>query len=106
MMDQETERVSAIRIADISKTYPVPLARIKAWFGRKSKPPVEALRNVSLTINRGEIFGLIGRNGAGKTTLTKIVATLVQPTAGTVTVNGYDSVHDDVRVRMQVGLAS
>jgi ABC-2 type transport system ATP-binding protein len=94
-----------ISIKNLSKTYPVPLARLKAFFRRKSKDPVEALRDVSFDVYRGEIFGLIGRNGAGKTTLTKIVATLVQPTLGTVTVNGFDSVHDDEKVRMQVGLS-
>lgn len=94
-----------ISISHLSKTYPVPFARLKAFLRRKTKPPVEALRDVSFEVYRGEIFGLIGRNGAGKTTLTKIVATLVQPTLGTVTVNGFDSVHDDERVRMQVGLS-
>ncbi len=94
-----------ISISHLSKTYPVPFARLKAFLRRKTKAPVEALRDVSFDVYRGEIFGLIGRNGAGKTTLTKIVATLVQPTRGTVTVNGFDSVHDDERVRMQVGLS-
>lgn len=98
-------RESAISIVHLSKTYPVPFARLKAFFHRASKPPVEALRDVSFDVRRGEIFGLIGRNGAGKTTLTKIVATLVQPTSGTVTVNGFDSVDNDESVRMQVGLA-
>jgi ABC-2 type transport system ATP-binding protein len=64
------------------------------------------LSNVSLSINSGEIFGLIGRNGAGKTTLTKIIATLVQPTAGTVQVLGYDSVKQDESVRRLIGLAT
>ena len=94
-----------LSISHLSKTYPVPFARSKAILRRKTKAPVEALRDVSFDVYRGEIFGLIGRNGAGKTTLTKIVATLVQPTRGTVTVNGFDSVHDDERVRMQVGLS-
>ncbi|MDQ3174292.1 MAG: ABC transporter ATP-binding protein [Acidobacteriota bacterium] len=94
-----------LSISHLSKTYPVPFARSKAILRRRTKAPVEALRDVSFDVYRGEIFGLIGRNGAGKTTLTKIVATLVQPTRGTVTVNGFDSVHDDERVRMQVGLS-
>jgi ABC-2 type transport system ATP-binding protein len=96
----------AVSIEHLSKTYPEPLARLKAFFRRPLKPPVEALRDVSFEVREGEIFGLIGRNGAGKTTLTKIVATLVQPTSGTVTVRGYDSVHNDERVRGMVGLAT
>lgn len=95
----------AISIVNLSKTYPTPFARLKALLRRKVKPPVEALRDVSLNVKRGEIFGLIGRNGAGKTTLTKIIATLVQPTSGTVFVNGHDSVRDDEHVRSQIGLA-
>jgi len=49
---------------------------------------------------------LIGRNGAGKTTLTKIVATLVQPTTGSVSVRGNDSVEHDELVRREIGLAT
>ncbi len=99
------QNVSAISIKDLSKTYPVQFARLKAFLRRPYKPPVEALQNVSFEVKQGEVFGLIGRNGAGKTTLTKIVATLVQPTSGSVTVNGFDSVKDDEQVRMQIGLA-
>lgn len=102
----EAKQVVAVSIEHLSKTYPVPLARLKAFFRRPVKPPVEALSDVSFKVGEGEIFGLIGRNGAGKTTLTKIVATLVQPTSGTVTVRGYDSVHNDERVRGLVGLAT
>jgi len=98
--------MSAISIRNLSKTYPVPFRRLRAFFRRHVKDPVEALRDVSFEVETGEIFGLIGRNGAGKTTLTKIVATLVQPTTGSVSVHGHDSVSDDEHVRRHIGLAT
>jgi ABC-2 type transport system ATP-binding protein len=96
----------AISIHNLSKTYPTPFCRLRAFFRRPVKEPVEALRDVSFDVREGEIFGLIGRNGAGKTTLTKIVATLVQPTTGSVSVRGSDSVLHDEQVRRQIGLAT
>ena len=96
----------AISIRNLSKTYPIPFRRVRAFFRRPAKEPVEALRNISFEVQTGDIFGLIGRNGAGKTTLTKIVATLVQPTTGSVSVRGDDSVLRDEQVRRQIGLAT
>lgn len=96
----------AIAIHNLSKTYPVPFRRVRAFFRRPVKEAVEALRDVSFAVETGEIFGLIGRNGAGKTTLTKIVATLVQPTTGSVSVRGHDSVAHDEQVRREIGLAT
>jgi ABC-2 type transport system ATP-binding protein len=98
--------MSAISVRNLSKTYPVPFRWLRAFFRRPVKDPVEALRDVSLEVETGEIFGLIGRNGAGKTTLTKIIATLVQPTTGSVAVRGHDSVTDDEVVRREIGLAT
>ena len=98
--------MSAISVRNLSKTYPVPFRWLRAFFRRPVKDPVEALRDVSFEVETGEIFGLIGRNGAGKTTLTKIVATLVQPTTGSVAVRGHDSVTDDENVRSEIGLAT
>lgn len=103
---QKPERRVAVSVDHISKTYPVSFLRLKKLLGRKFKPPVNALCDVSFNVHEGEIFGLIGPNGAGKTTLTKIVATLVQPTNGSITVKGYDSVREDQQVRRQVGLAT
>lgn len=96
----------AIAVENLSKTFPDSFPRLKKLFRITVKPPVEALKNISFKIGDGEIFGLIGRNGAGKTTLTKIIATLVQPTGGKVSVQGFDSVNDEVKVRSLVGLAT
>lgn len=97
---------AAISIQNVSKTYPVPLAGARKFFRMKPRAPVEALNGVTLEVGEGEVFGLIGRNGAGKTTLAKIIATLVQPTEGSVNVRGFDSVREESLVRAQVGLAS
>jgi len=64
----------------------------------------EALKNVDLEIVEGEIFALLGPNGAGKTTLINIICGIVNKSAGTVTVNGYDIVDDYRKSRAQIGL--
>jgi ABC-2 type transport system ATP-binding protein len=98
--------MSAVTVENLFKTYPTSFPRLKKFFRLSVKPPVTALINVSFEIAEGEIFGLIGKNGAGKTTLTKIIATLVQPTSGRVSVKNFDSVKDEVDVRSLIGLAT
>jgi ABC-2 type transport system ATP-binding protein len=65
--------------------------------------PVTALGGVSLTINKGEVFGLLGVNGAGKTTLSSILATLHPPTSGTVRFKGKEIYTDLWRYRIALG---
>ena len=64
----------------------------------------EALKAVDLSINRGEIFALLGPNGAGKTTLINIVCGIVNPTGGTVLVDGHDIISEFRETRSKIGL--
>lgn len=96
----------SISVRNLTKIYSAPFSGIRSRIGLKIKPPVTALKGVSFDVAQGEVFGLIGRNGAGKTTLTKIVATLIQPTAGTVSVCGFDTILSEKRVKSLVGLAN
>ncbi|MBV7502357.1 MULTISPECIES: ABC transporter ATP-binding protein [Achromobacter] len=64
----------------------------------------QALKNVSLDIQRGEIFALLGPNGAGKTTLISIICGIVNPTHGTVLADGHDIVSDFRAARSKIGL--
>ncbi len=63
-----------------------------------------ALKNIDLKIRRGEIFGLLGPNGAGKTTLISIVCGIVNPSTGSVEVDGHDIVADYRAARALIGL--
>jgi len=78
-----------VRIDHLVKTY--------------SKGSVQALHDVSFSVNDGEIFGLIGPDGAGKTTLFRIIATLLTPDTGDANVLGLDTVKDYQKIRPQMG---
>ncbi len=63
-------------------------------FKKKRNEHVTALDDASLTIRRGEVVGLLGPNGSGKSTLVRVISTLVEPDAGTVSVIGIDALKD------------
>ena len=80
--------MSSIEIMSLSKTFK----------GRKGTT-IDALRDLSLTIHQGEVFGFLGPNGAGKTTTIKILMGLIAPTAGRIRIMGEDARSHDSRVR-------
>ena len=80
---------SIISIKDLSKIY---------------NTGFEALKNVNLEINKGEIIALLGPNGAGKTTLISTICGIVSPSSGTVTVDGFDIISDFRKTRAMIGL--
>lgn len=76
-----------VNINNISKTY----------------GEVEALKQVSFSIDEGELFGLIGPDGAGKTTLIRILISMLKPTTGNASVNGLDVLKDYKKLRNIIG---
>ncbi|MHA1214707.1 MAG: ABC transporter ATP-binding protein [Candidatus Hodarchaeales archaeon] len=88
-----------IEVKDITKNY---VSKKRLGLFKTKKNIVKALRGVTFDVERGEIFGLLGPNGAGKTTLIKILTTLLLPTAGTATVNGY-TLEQDKEIKASIG---
>jgi ABC-2 type transport system ATP-binding protein len=83
----------SVEFTNVSVSYPSQkIPTFKEWLVRRRKqspvPIFHALRDVSLTIEQGEAFGVIGRNGAGKSTLLRVAAGIVPPTQGAVTTRG------------------
>ena len=81
--------MQAVVVNDITKTY--------------GKEKLVAVDRVSFTVNKGEIFGLIGPDGAGKTSIFRMLTTLLLPDSGGATVDGYDMVNDYKQIRSRVG---
>lgn len=83
--------MNAVSVNNVTKIY------------SSKKTAVTALNDVSLDVNKGELFGLIGPDGAGKTTLFRILTTLLIPSSGSATVDGLDVVKDYKAIRKRVG---
>lgn len=77
----------------------IQMTHVQKRFGTKV-----AVQDLSLQVQRGEIFGLLGPNGAGKTTVIRMMTTLLRQDAGKILVNGFDSLSQARRVRQQFGL--
>ena len=82
----------------------VPVRAVSARGLARRYDEVEAVAGVDLDVEPGEVFGFLGPNGAGKSTTIKMLCTLVQPSAGSATVAGYDIVKQRDDVRRAIGL--
>jgi len=71
---------------------------------KKYGKEVLAVNNINFDVVDGEVFGFLGPNGAGKSTTISMITTLLTPTSGTITLNGYDAVKDATKVRSTIGL--
>ena len=91
-----------VEIDKLSKTY--ISTRRRAVVIPRERKKVEALKDVSLDIPQGRVYGLLGPNGAGKTTMIKCIATLVLPTSGTARVMGYDVLNESSYARASMGV--
>lgn len=82
-----------VNIQKLVKTYP-------------AKVPVEAVKGIDLTVERGELFGLLGPNGAGKSTTISVCTTRSMPTAGSVSIAGVDVVAHPAEARRFMGVVT
>lgn len=81
----------------------MPMNAIEVDSLSKGYGKVQALRDVSFSVGRGEVFGIIGPDGAGKTSLYRILCSLLLPDDGTASVDGYDVVSGMKEIRRRVG---
>ncbi|MCK9487720.1 MAG: ABC transporter ATP-binding protein [Dehalococcoidia bacterium] len=93
-----------LEVDHVSKRFDVPPRLLRLLSRVASSQAVQAVSDVSLRVARGEVVGLVGANGAGKTTLLHMIACLLEPTSGSVRVDGFDTVTDPNEVRRRLGL--
>lgn len=84
-----------IKTHNISKTF---------YIGKKGKTELHAVKNLSLEVAKGEVFGFLGPNGAGKTTTVRILTGLIRPSSGQAQVAGYELGDQDTDIRRNVGI--
>lgn len=87
---------------NLVKTY--VLKEKNGRFKPKNKKTVEAVKDVSITIPKGKIIGLLGVNGAGKTTTIRMLSAVVEPTSGKLTIDGIDAVKNHMLVKKKINM--
>ena len=95
-----------IGIKNVSKSYKLTRKQRKEMGSDFIGDSVLAVDNVSLLCKPGRIFGLIGPNGAGKTSILRMIGTMLKPSSGTISVNGFDTVEHPQSVIENLGFLS
>ena len=79
----------------------IEIKNLKKYFGK-----VKAVDDISLEVEKGEIFGFLGPNGAGKTTTIRCMMDFIRPTAGSVTIDDLDAQKNSVELKKKIGYLS
>lgn len=95
----------ALQVDHVTKRFGGP-SRLRLKRGKKPPKVVLAVDDVSFTVKRGEIYGILGANGSGKSTLIRLVATLLYPDAGTARIFGLDVVTQAAEVKRLINRVS
>src|SRR3979409_273188 len=99
-------RDAMLTVEHVDKSFPVMHAfgaMLRTVTGQHI-PRRQVLFDLSLRVERGELFGLLGPNGAGKSTLLKLLATLTVPERGRMTIDGIDVEREPLRAKQRIGL--
>lgn len=81
-----------IQIQDVSRSF------------QDKKKTIEAVKNISVEIKKGDVVGLLGENGAGKTTLLRMISTILQPSEGNIFINGIDIHKEPMKIKGKIGV--
>ena len=84
-----------IKTQNISKTFRI---------GKKGQTELQAVQNLNLEVDKGEVFGFLGPNGAGKTTTVRMLTALIRPSTGQAQIAGYELGKQDTEIRRNVGI--
>lgn len=84
-----------IKTQNISKTFRI---------GKRGRTELQAVRNLNLEVDKGEVFGFLGPNGAGKTTTVRMLTALIRPSSGQAQIAGYELGKQDTEIRRNVGI--
>ena len=90
-----------LKVSGLKKTFTLSAKQQKLEKTKEKKK--EAVKDLSFTAYRGEVFGLLGPNGAGKTTTLRMLATLIKPDAGDALIDGASVVKSPQEVRGKIG---